>query len=386
MKSCLIIIILFSSLSSKAQDTTYARSIIDTLTSGYFNGRGYTNDGLFKAMKFLTAEYTSIGLKPMRGKTFIQQLSYPINTFPGEMSVILNNDTLKAGYDFIVSGNSKGLSGNYKLEQSDSSHFINRENNLSIKIAEKLTASVSTKVSDSTKIVILKSSIKEDPKTISLKIENRYDNNYKTGNVCGFVKGKKKADSLIVFTAHYDHLGGMGKNAFFPGANDNASGVSLLLSLAKWYVKNPQTYSVGFICFTGEEAGLIGSEYFVRHPLVPLKSIRFLINLDLTGTGVDGITVVNATKFEKDFELLKSINEKEKLLSAVNPRGKAKNSDHHWFTEKGIPSFFIYTLGGIQAYHDVHDISATLPNNEHSDLFTLLQKFAFALMNSKSKN
>ena len=100
-----------------------------------------------------------------------------------------------------------------------------------------------------------------------------------------------------------------------------------------------------------------------------------MVNLDLTGTGVEGITVVNATEFVNDFAMLKGINEKENLLAAINSRGKAKNSDHYWFTEKGVPSFFIYTLGGIKAYHDVYDISATLPNDHYIQLFKLLTIF-----------
>ena len=93
------------------------------------------------------------------------------------------------------------------------------------------------------------------------------------------------------------------------------------------------------------------------------------------GTGQEGITVVNATEFKSEFEILKLANAKKQLLIQVKPRGKAQNSDHYWFTEKGVPSFFIYTLGGIKAYHDVYDISATLPNDHYIQLFKLLTIF-----------
>jgi hypothetical protein len=381
MKAFCFLLFFTFTVSVSGQDTVYARKIIDTLSSPAFNGRGYTNDGLFKAFKFLSKEFTDIGLKPMNGNSYLQSISFSINTFPGEMYVSINGDSLRPGYEFIVGSDSRGLSGSFKLERIDSANFINRENNLVIALVEKLTASVSRKVGDSTKVYILKSAISNEPGEVKLAIENRFDPDFKTGNICGLVKGtnKKKRDTLVVFTAHYDHLGGMGKNVFFPGANDNASGISLLLGLARWYAKNPQEYSIGFILFSGEEAGLVGSEYFVKKPLVPLKSIKFLVNLDLTGTGVEGITVVNATKYVKQFELLKSINENNKYLVNIHSRGKAKNSDHYWFSEKGVPSFFIYTMGGIKAYHDVHDISATLPNNEYSDLFLLLTKFVDSL-------
>jgi Zn-dependent M28 family amino/carboxypeptidase len=175
----------------------------------------------------------------------------------------------------------------------------------------------------------------------------------------------------------------MGENTFFPGANDNASGISMLLEMARYYAQFPPAYSVVFICFAGEEAGLIGSKYFTTHPLIPLKKIRFLTNVDLAGTGDEGITVVNATEFQNAFTLLNCINDSSNLLTKINARGKAANSDHYWFTEKGVPSFFIYTLGGIKAYHDVNDKAETLPFTEFDDLLTLLIRFNDGLMNGK---
>ena len=89
---------------------------------------------------------------------------------------------------------------------------------------------------------------------------------------------------------------------------------------------------------------------------------------------------MNATEFPTEFKLMQDINTEYKFLKAVNPRGKAANSDHYFFTEKGIPSFFFYTLGGITAYHDVFDVSATLPLNKHEALFKLMIEFNERLM------
>ena len=90
--------------------------------------------------------------------------------------------------------------------------------------------------------------------------------------------------------------------------------------------------------------------------------------------------MVNATEFPKEFALMQQINKENNLLAAVNARGKAANSDHYFFTEKGVPAFFFYTQGGIKAYHDVFDKAATLPLNEHEDLFKLVVKFNERLM------
>jgi Zn-dependent M28 family amino/carboxypeptidase len=175
----------------------------------------------------------------------------------------------------------------------------------------------------------------------------------------------------------------MGAKIYFPGANDNASGISQLLSLARYYAKNPQPYSMVFICFSGEEAGLLGSKYFSENPLIPLSNIRFLLNMDMLGTGEEGITAVNATIYPREFAMLRQANDDGHYLVKVASRGKAANSDHYWFSEKGVPAFFIYTMGGIKAYHDVYDISKTLPLNEYNHLFRLIIDFNASLMNSK---
>ncbi|MDQ6815507.1 MAG: M28 family peptidase, partial [Bacteroidota bacterium] len=128
------------------------------------------------------------------------------------------------------------------------------------------------------------------------------------------------------------------------------------------------------------EAGLLGSKYFTQHPLFPLKNIRFLLNLDLEGTGDKGITVVNATEYTKAFAALNAVNDSGHYLVKINPRGKAANSDHYWFSEKGVPAFFMYTLGGIKAYHDIFDKAETLPLTKYEDLFKLIVGFNKDLM------
>jgi len=380
MKNKITLFFLLIAQSVAAQDITFARKMLDTLTSPYFWGRGYTNNGAQKAASFLTGQLKNYGVKPMDGKNYLQDFSYPVNTFPGKMDVEINGVALIPGKDFIVSPDSRGVKGQGTLVQKDSVTFIDQADRIIVTLEKKLTWSAEQKVLDYTMIQIDKNRVKVSPGPIKIDIENEFVNNFKTANVCGMVKGTSKPDSLIVFTAHYDHLGGMGSKTYFPGANDNASGVTQVLSLAKYYATHPQPYTMAFIFFSGEEAGLLGSKYFTENPLIPLKNIRFLVNLDLEGTGVDGITVVNATIYPKEFALLKRINEKGNYLVKINSRGKAANSDHYLFTEKGVPSFFWYTQGGIAAYHDVYDISATLPMNKYEDMFKMILKFNESLM------
>jgi hypothetical protein len=380
MKRITGLLLLFLGYNSFSQDLAFGRKIVDTLTSPAFWGRGYTNDGMHKAADYLSSQFQSYGLKPLGGNDFFQLFSYPVNTFPGKMEVNINGRDLVAGKNFIVSPETKGVRGSGDLDVLDSIQFINRIEMVVIKLQDKLTWDISPEVANYSLILVDKKALDKTPTSFKVNIENKLQNNFKAANVCGIVKGTIKPDSIIFITAHYDHLGGMGKDTYFPGANDNASGISLLLNLAHYYAANPQPYSIGFICFAGEEAGLIGSKYFTEHPLVPLKSIRFLINTDLAGTGEEGITVVNATEFPKEFAMMNAVNDENKLLVKINSRGKAANSDHYFFTEKGVPSFFFYTMGGIKAYHDVFDRAETLPLNEHEHLFKLIVKFNDKLM------
>lgn len=380
MKRIAGLLVLLVGYNGFSQDIGFARKIVDTLTSSSFWGRGYTNDGMSKAANFLAGQFQSYGLKPLKGNVFLQSFSYPVNTFPGKMEVNINGKELVPGKDFIISPESKGIKGKGSLERADSVQFVNRQSRVIVKLEDKLTWSVASEEADFTVIQLDKKLLGESPESFKVNIENNLVKNFHAANVCGMVKGTVKPDSIIFITAHYDHLGGMGKATYFPGANDNASGISLLLNLAHYYAANPAPYSIGFICFAGEEAGLIGSKYFTENPLIPLKSIRFLINTDLAGTGEEGITVVNATEFPKEFALMNAVNDESRLLAKINSRGKAANSDHYFFTEKGVPAFFFYTMGGIKAYHDVFDKAETLPLNEHEDLFKLVVKFNDKLM------
>lgn len=378
MKSIAFILFSFLIFISYSQDTTYARRVIKKLCSKEFLGRGYVNNGVNKSATYISKELKTIGLSKF-GKSYSQYYEFPVNTFPGVMSVVLDGKSLVPGKHYLIEPSAKTIKMGFQLFKTDSVTYQANDGRrpfpLQVKLKKKLTYSVATELSDTTTIELLKDSFPNELKNIDVIFENKFIPHFKCQNICGFVKGTQKPDSFIVFTAHYDHLGGMGKNTYFPGANDNASGVSVLLNLAKYYKAHPSKYSVAFIFFSGEEAGLLGSKYYSEHSLFPLSKIKFLTNLDLLGTGDDGIMVVNATVFKEQFEKLKQINDSKNYLKQIKQRGKAANSDHYWFTEKGVPSFFIYTMGGIQAYHDIYDIEKTLPLTKYIEVCKLLIEF-----------
>lgn len=407
-------IALFVSKSGFTQNLSYARSIIDTLTSPYFAGRGVVEDGEAKAAQWIAEEFSKFELSKI-GASFFQSFSYPINTFPGDVEVQLDNKNLLAGVDFLVEPNSCKMQGDFQLiwydetnvptikqlkKLSNQRFFENKFivlDNIGAKTKtdefellrinavgasgivfleeNKLTHHLSTSVTDYVSLRVMRTALNSFAKTISVKIDQKFLPHYTSQNVIGQLTGTKHPDSVLVFSAHYDHLGKMGNNIYFPGANDNASGVAMLLNLAEHYSKNTPEKTIVFMAFGAEESGIIGSQFYTENPLFPLKQINFLINLDLLGTGEDGIQVVNGSVYQMHFDKLVEINNQKNLLKEIKIRGKAANSDHYWFSEKGVPAFFIYTHGGIKAYHDIDDKAATLPLTEFEDCFRLITDF-----------
>ncbi|RYD86459.1 MAG: aminopeptidase, partial [Sphingobacteriales bacterium] len=128
MKIKLIVAFLFVTQLTQAQDIQFARKMVDTLTSSYFWGRGYTKDGMGKAADFLAAQLTSYGVKPMNDKNLMQEFSYPVNTFPGRMEVAVNGITLVPGKDYLVRPDSRGIKSEGKLTRQDSIRYFDIPN------------------------------------------------------------------------------------------------------------------------------------------------------------------------------------------------------------------------------------------------------------------
>ncbi len=360
-----------------AQDTVYARRVIRYLTSETCYGRGYLKGGLEKAADYISKELQSQHVQPFFSTGYFQWFDFNVNTFPDKVSVKINNRLLKPGEDYILSPESGSLKGKFSLQKKDSVTYVANTGTipLVVSLQKKLTFSVAHEAANYCAIELLDNKKYKELQSADINIHSRVLTKYINKNICGYIPGSSQNDTLIIFSAHYDHLGGLGKKTFFPGANDNASGVSMLLNLVRYYQKNPPRYKTLFIFFAGEEAGLLGSKYFTESKAVDLKKIKFMVNLDLLGTGDDGIMVVNGAIHEKQFNLLQSINTEKQLVKEIRKRGKAKNSDHYWFSEAGVPCFFIYTLGGTASYHDVHDVAKTLPLTDYMDVVRLITAF-----------
>lgn len=411
-----LLFLTFFTVSMVAQKKA-ATEVLNDLCAQNMYGRGYVKFGHIKAAKYIQEYYKSINLKSFKTGTYLQPFKIKANTFPHDLLISIKGMELIEGIDYLLDPASGTANGDYKLEFVDNrtiNNFLSELsyskitnlkgrvivlnstttknvdtlkifNDLKIGLSQlcpviwvnnkKFTWSVSKEAAEFPIIELRDSTIK-NADSISLKITNHFLNDITTHNVIGKVIGKKK--KTIIISAHYDHLGMMGE-AIFPGANDNASGIAMLLSLAKHYADKTPKYNMVFMAFGAEEAGILGSKYYVEHPYFNLDDIKFVVNLDIMGTGDEGITVVNGVQHKKQFKKLSKINKEHNYLSKIKIRGRAANSDHYWFSQLGIPAFFIYTMGGIKAYHDVYDCSETLPLTEFNDVHHLLIDFITAL-------
>lgn len=421
MKHLFLFALLFISGSTIGQPED-AKKIIKDLTAEKMHGRGYVKKGDKRAAKYIKKQFKEIGLHPI-GKSYYQKFSFPINTQPGTMELKIDNTQLTPGVDFLIDPASPSIEGTFETlvltpkNLLNPEIFFNKLNNSSGKIllincyntnnlpkqektkvqeiinylryspehpalativfsTEKLTWSGSTMQAKKASFTIAREFDLESIETITIKAKSVFKKKYTSQNCIGYIPGVKK-DSIIMVSAHYDHLGQMGSRTYFPGANDNASGVAMLLELASYFSQphNKPKYTMVFIAFGAEEIGLLGSKYYTENPVFPLEQTKFLINLDLSGTGDEGIQVVNGSIFKTELNQLRTINNKHNLLKDVKTRGSACNSDHCYFYEKEVPCFFIYTLGGIKAYHDIYDKYETLPMTEFTDYKQLLTLF-----------
>lgn len=396
-----------------SQDMERVHQNIRLLCSPEMAGRGYTMDGDKKAAQLIAEAFRKAGVQPF-GSNYYQLFSLTANTFPQKMDLIIDGKHLTVGKDFIpnpVSGKGKGstkliyldtllakgdsavvrnaMQTNYQgkgivFRMSDYSLMLERcpelipqlnKAKVWIGTSLTLTAHISGQALQPPFLLAKPESIGASAKKIKFRIDSQLKTNYITQNVIGYIKGTEIPERFVVFTAHYDHLGTIGKQAYIPGANDNAAGVAMLIELAYHFSKNPPPFSVCFMAFSGEELGLLGSLHYAANPLFPLSQINFLWNLDLVGTGKDGATVVNATIHTREFEKLKTINESLQALPKIIPRAPAANSDHYPFSIKGVPAFFIYLMDkNYPYYHNIDDKVENLPLSSFGSLFNLLVK------------
>ncbi len=208
-----------------------------------------------------------------------------------------------------------------------------------------------------------------------------------TENVLGFLEGTDKKDEIVIVTAHYDHIGKQGEQ-INNGADDDGSGTTSVLKMAKAFVKakeegNGPRRSILFMTVTGEEKGLLGSEYYVKNPIFSLDQTVVDLNIDMIGRTDEAhednrefVYLVGSDKLSTELhELSEKANETFTGLSIDytyndqnHPDRIYYRSDHWNFAKNNIPVIFYFN----GTHDDYHQPTDTVDKIE----FDLLQKRA----------
>lgn len=202
----------------------------------------------------------------------------------------------------------------------------------------------------------------------------------KSANVLGYLEGSDLKDELVVYSAHYDHIGlttDGGSDKVNNGADDDGSGTTGVLSIARAYAKAKKAghgprRSVLFLLVTGEEKGLLGSEYYSLNPVFPMANTITNLNIDMIGrTGEEYKTSADSTNYcyligsdklstdlHKISENANAVYTKMKIDYKYNdpkdPERIYYRSDHYNFAKNGVPIVF-YFNGVHEDYHKASD-------------------------------
>ena len=236
-----------------------------------------------------------------------------------------------------------------------------------------------------------------DSMSVPYKIQSFKARGRETHNIIANINSKSKSNSTIVIGAHFDHLGG-DEHSFFPGADDNASGVAGVLTLARSLSKyNNFKHNISIHFYSAEELGLIGSSYYCKNPLFPennpdINSHIAMINMDMIGYLKNKYSSSeNCTEWRtyKEWRVLdkytsSSINLREVVDKLSSKYSFAKNisgyrpggSDHAPFFNSGVPVIFLHT-GSHPHYHKTTDTPEKLNYSGMVDIVKLAAEIVF---------
>lgn len=266
----------------------------------------------------------------------------------GAKACLIIHETEQAGYPWSVVQNNGETTKLYLEPENGYSDRCAFEGWITKQSAEALLSDCGLNLN-----VLKNEAIKKDfkPYSLPLKVSGWMKNTFNTSkskNVCGFIKGSKRPDELIVYTAHWDHLGigtVINGDSIYNGATDNASAVAWMLEIARGFKtgKAPER-SVLFLSVTGEESGLLGSAYYTENPFFEINKTVACINTDvLLFLGkYNDVTLTGYGQSELD-DWVKVEAEKmgRYIVADPNPEnGMYFRSDQFPFVNKGVPAIF----------------------------------------------
>ena len=411
-------LLMFAASSLSAQDLPRYRRLVRQLSSSRFQGRGYAREGVRKASDYIIREFRKSGVD----EVMYQPFTLDINTFPGRMELAIDGKRLKAGRDFTVREYNPATDGEYHLYHIDTLHYdfqhVRRdlllpENRGAIVVCDfwfpykhrsdftwlqnrdssgvsgmlytwneplKFYKAYGERVAELPTFWTLASVMPSDAKSIMARVDQKFFKDYATDNVIAKVAGERH-DSCIIFTAHYDHLGNLGKHVYYGGANDNASGTAAIITLAKYYAQHRPKYDTYFIAFSGEDAYLRGSRWYVDHPVVPLTRVRYLFNIDMVGDNNPALHCEPSDAGAWAFPVLEQLNSQSGYFRGLKRAPLEEKSDHYPFAVRGVPCIFFENEEGdaFPYYHTPQDNYKNVRFDSYKPLFHLITDFVETL-------
>ena len=412
-KRMLVLLLTVVSVQVYAQDMVHYKRVVKELSSAKYQGRGYARGGANKAGKFLRKEFAKAGADEVICQPFVLD----INTFPGKMKLSVDGKKMIPGVDFTMREFAPGFRGTFPIYYIDTLNYNSEKIFSDLSLPENKDAFVvcdfmfsykhgadfkrlqskdgapnagiiftwdeplkfykayGERVGDKP-VMWVPHRFPKDARTLTAAIENKFLDDYECFNVIAKVEGRRH-DSCYVFTAHYDHLGNLGRRVYYAGANDNASGTAAIVTFAAYYAKNRPEYDMYFIAFSGEDAYLRGSEWYVDHPVVPLGSIRYRFNIDMIGDNNPVQYCEVSDEGMRGYALFEKINDEADYFKALN-RGKlAGNSDHYPFAVRHVPCIFLENEEGdtFKYYHTIHDTWENAVFDSYEPVFRLVRDF-----------
>lgn len=368
------------------------KAVLSTLASDDMQGRKPQTQGIEKAANFIAAEFAAAGLETLdKNGSFLQtfttfrsevkEQSVTINGtavesqsclfFPGSEQLKWDNSGaeiryVKAGENAIQNIMAEVQSGKQVLVVADTSHSksVARFRNFRMQRMEG---------GGSVVVVLYPGSVEQYKVNVTAQLIR---SNY--ANVVGMIKGKTKPEERVVFSAHYDHLG-IGKakdqDSIYNGANDDASGTTAVIALARYFskIKQPERTLV-FAAFTAEESGGYGSQYFSRQ--MDPASVMAMFNIEMIGTDSKwGKNSAYITGYEKsDFgKMLQDNLQGSAFVFHPDPyptQNLFYRSDNATLARLGVPAHTISTskMDSEKFYHTVDDEIGTLDTKNMTEI------------------
>jgi len=417
-KNIIVLLVLLAAFAggSAAQDLPRYKRIVKELCSPKYRGRGYTDDGVRKAGRYIENAFRRAGADEVTTQSF----SIDINTFPGDMALSVDGRPLEPGREFVMREYSPGVHGTFRLFYIDTANYdsdslfaqLERPENWNAMVVcdfwfsykhgadfgrlqtfgecrnaglifvwdtpLKFYKAYGERVVDKP-VLWVSQDFPKEARQVTAAVDHRYLQGYESENVIAKVAGRRH-DSCYVFSAHYDHLGLLGRDLYYPGANDNASGTAAIITLAAHYAKHRPEFDIYFIAFAGEETGLRGSTYLADHPTFDLSRVKYLFNLDMIGDDnpVQYCEVSDAGL--AGFAKMEALNASRHYFAGFD-RGKlAGNSDHYPFALEGVPCVLFENQEGtaFARYHTAEDGWKSAIFTTYPKIFGLVTDFVAA--------